>query len=90
MDNLKSSAYRLHCGCIPDASGYGYCPECELKLKEKIWRQMSHEKRQYDRHFAPAQSAVLDKSIRYGEPSGCSCHINPPCSYCTNKTDEDE
>lgn len=24
----------------------------------------------------------------HGEPDGCSCHINPPCGYCTRETEE--
>lgn len=82
----------LPCGCEPDASGYGYCGECTRKLREKIWSKMSEGKKNYDRHFAPSQSASLDGSIRdyhNGEYEGCSCHINPPCGYCTSK-DEDE
>lgn len=23
------------------------------------------------------------------EPEGCSCHINPPCSFCTREIDEE-
>lgn len=82
--------YRLPCGCIPDASGYGYCPECERKLKAKIWAKMSEKDKNYDRHFAPAQSAELDSTPYDAEPSGCSCHINPPCSYCTSKNNDDD
>lgn len=83
-----STEYRLPCGCIPDASGYGYCSECTRKLRAKIWKNMSEKDKNYDRHFAPAESAELDEYC--GEPSGCSCHINPPCSYCVNKSSEDE
>ena len=82
----------LPCGCIPDASGYGYCSECERKLKEKIWKNMSEDKKNYDRHFDPHGSKVLDDAIdKYdrGE-GGCSCHINPPCDYCVNKGEEEE
>lgn len=25
-----------------------------------------------------------------GESDGCSCHINPPCSYCMSQTEEDQ
>jgi hypothetical protein len=85
---------RLPCGCAPDASGYGYCSDCTRKLREKIWRNMSAERKAYDRSFAPEQSQSLDMAIQSaenGEYSGCSCHINPPCSYCVNKEDlEDE
>ena len=25
----------------------------------------------------------------YGDYGGCSCHINPPCSFCTSMTEEE-
>ncbi len=81
----------LKCGCTPDASGFGYCSECTRKLREKIWKEMSPERKAYDRHFAPMQSAVLDEAIDGSEyNTSCSCHINPPCSYCTSKGEDDE
>ena len=80
--------YKLDCGCEPDCSGFGWCGECVRKHREKIWKNMSEEDRNYDRHFAPGQSAKLDKAIEDVEyNTGCSCHINPPCSYCVNKDD---
>lgn len=78
---------KLACGCVPDASGFGWCSECVRKLREKIWRKMSPQKKAYDRTFAPEQSQVLDEATLDG---GCSCHINPPCSYCVNKGGDDE
>jgi len=39
-----------------------------------------------------AREGEYDRYVLSGDfmPSqGCSCHINPPCSYCTSKTDED-
>lgn len=79
----------LSCGCTPDASGYGYCGECTRKLREKIWRKMSEKERAYDRHFAPEQSKELDNA-RMEYITSCSCHINPPCSYCTDGPGNDE
>ena len=75
--------YKLPCGCTPDASGYGYCRECTAKLRKKIWNSMSEEKRRYDRKFAPEQRRILDEGLLEEYNTGCSCHINPPCSYCT-------
>lgn len=80
---------KLKCGCTPDASGYGYCSECVRKLRQKIWNKMSEEKRNYDRHFAPEQSKKFDEGIPDEYDTGCSCHINPPCSYCTDKREEE-
>lgn len=83
--------YKLPCGCFPDASGYEHCYECTRKLREKIWKEMSEKDRRYDRKFAPEQSKALDDAVPESEReynTGCSCHINPPCSYCVSK-DED-
>jgi hypothetical protein len=42
-------------------------------------------------------SAEADRSYdryvtrdREPDAEGCSCHINPPCGYCTRETEEDE
>lgn len=76
---------KLSCGCTPDASGFGYCGECVRKLREKIWKNMSEERKNYDRYFAPAQSKTLDDAmIDYEGNRGCSCHINAPCSFCVD------
>lgn len=78
--------YKLSCGCVPDASGYGWCDACCKALKAKIWREMSEKDRNYDRRFGGKEIAVLDAEYN----TGCSCHINPPCSYCTSKNEENE
>lgn len=83
----------LPCGCTPDASGYGWCSECRRKLKEKIWAKMSEREKRYDRQFAPEQSRELSEAPDRafdGAMAGCSCHINPPCSYCVSKGTDDE
>lgn len=82
---------KLSCGCTPDDSGFGYCSECVRKLRKKIWANMSRERRDYDRHVAPEQSQALDEELNEDNyNTGCSCHINPPCSYCISKGEEDE
>ena len=76
----------LPCGCVPDASGYGYCGKCTAALRKKIWREMSPERKAFDRHIDPIGSAEMDRDAHYG--TQCSCHINPPCSYCTSQEEE--
>ncbi|KKL53576.1 hypothetical protein LCGC14_2274040 [marine sediment metagenome] len=78
----------LKCGCTADASGFGWCGECRKKLRSKIWKEMSEGRKKYDRQFAPEQSGELDSGPY--EPEGCSCHINPPCSFCVQGTIHDE
>jgi len=53
---------------------------------------MSEKNREYDRIVAPDESKELDKSLAsdYSDVDCCSCHINPPCSYCISKTEDDE
>jgi len=75
----------LECGCVPDASGYGYCEKCEKALHTKIWKNMSEDRKKYDRMVDPSGSAQLDE---WGKEECCSCHINPPCSYCVEQGEE--
>lgn len=81
---------KLPCGCTPDASGFGYCSECTRKLRERIWKNMSEDRKKYDRQFDPTGSAVLDDAMNdYDHERCCSCHINAPCDYCVLKENED-
>lgn len=74
------------CGCVPDASGYGWCVECVRQLRTKIWHNLTAEQRDYDRKFGGEEIAELDYEYdRMSDGESCSCHINPPCSYCVNK-----
>lgn len=81
---------KLSCGCTPDASGYGYCDKCTIALRVKIWRNMDEKRKDFDRYIDPQQSAEMDRISAEEYDTGCSCHINPPCSYCMNKGDEDD
>jgi len=84
------TATKLKCGCVPDASGFGYCPECTRKLRQKIWNKMSAKEKRYDRQFAPEQSRELDDGMPEEYNTCCSCHIDAPCSYCMAKGEDDE
>ena len=80
---------RLSCGCVPDASGFGYCGECTRKLREKIWKNMSEDRKNYDRHFDPEGSKMLDAAVyNYDKNECCSCHISAPCGYCVSKSED--
>lgn len=48
---------------------------------------MSEERRAYDRMVDPAGAYTSGYSA--GADPECTCHINPPCSYCTSKTEEE-
>ncbi|HEA71005.1 hypothetical protein LCGC14_0405530 [marine sediment metagenome] len=75
---------KLKCGCVPDASGYGWCRECERALGIKVWKNLSQEKKEYDRMVDPNGSEEFDRCEIAGDGC-CSCHINPPCSFCMAK-----
>jgi len=73
------------------------------KQQLEIWHRMTPEQRDYDRYVGqiPAgQSRVPETEggrlameqraeRRRGESEGCSCHIRPPCSYCTDGPSDD-
>lgn len=79
---------KLPCGCIPDASGYGYCSKCVLELRKKIQRRLSEGQKEYDRMMDPKGSKALEDACKQEDEVCCSCHINPPCVYCTSKEGE--
>ena len=68
---------------------YYDCGRCSWERKKRIWREMSPERRAYDRHFAPALASALDKEAYDYEPQGCSCHISPPCGFCCSDVDDE-
>lgn len=84
------------CDCTPDHTGFGWCGDCVKAHREQIWKRLSKEERNYDRQFDPSGSMTLDAAtdIEANDDreynTSCSCHINPPCSYCTDGPDNDE
>lgn len=68
----------------------------------EIWNNLTPKQRDYDRYVGqipagacPAFETIEaqnahDKRMQEREEmeEGCSCHINPPCSYCVNKPEE--
>ena len=68
--------------------GYQTCMVCE----KAIWDNMKQEGRDYDNRVDPQGAYHTDFThyVESEEERGCSCHINPPCSYCVNKNSEDE
>ena len=81
---------KLPCGCTPDVSGYGWCSKCVHELRKELWRNMEERRRRYDRHFAPIESAELDRACNIIDEECCSCHISAPCSYCISKSEDEE
>lgn len=76
------------CSCV---TGHYECGFCRAVKRQRIWRQMAPEQQAYDRYVDPANSSVLDSERHLNLDlieRGCSCHINPPCSFCTSQEDE--
>lgn len=57
---------------------YYYCGLCTRKRRAAAYRCLTAAQKAYDRHVDPAGAYHTDF------PEGCSCHINPPCSFCTD------
>jgi hypothetical protein len=54
---------KLPCGCTPDASGYGYCGECTRELRQKIWREMDENKKNYDIEYTITDEIKVSECI---------------------------
>ena len=76
----------------------------DQKQQLEIWYRMTPEQRDYDRYVGqiPAgcsrametgsgRLAVIQRDLQRREESeGCSCHIRPPCSHCTDGPSDDD
>lgn len=72
------------CTCRPGASYIDeMCGLCARKRRAEIFRGMTPEQQAYDRY--------VDSNGAYHTDflDGCSCHISPPCSFCTSLTEEE-
>lgn len=74
--------------------------ETKLERQQRIWRQMTPEQRDYDRFVARqvplgcslepetegGRRMQRELTARVAEEAsrGCTCHINPPCSFCVD------
>ena len=58
------------------------CGKCARQKRAAAYRRLTPAQKAYDDYVDPIGA--------YHEnfPSGCSCHINPPCGYCTRDTDD--
>ena len=81
-------------GACPD---YYYCWRCERERKETAWKRMTPAQSNYDRYVDPLGAYTAGLSAPGGDdhlwrtpPRECSCHINPPCSFCTDAPAEDD
>lgn len=89
MANLPRAKSDPRCSCVTDQYECGFCRGIK---RQRIWNAMSPERKAYDRYVDPANSAALDRGVgvnldRYER--GCSCHISPPCSFCTSEAEQE-
>lgn len=83
MFHLPQKKADPRCSCV---TGQYECGWCRALKRQKIWRGMTEQQRAYDRYVDPANSSVLDSERGLSLDRierGCSCHISPPCSWCT-------
>ena len=69
----------LSCG-----SGYWDCGKCKDERRRAAHKRLTPEQKAYDNYVDPLGAYHTDYDR---EPEGCSCHINPPCSYCVSRDD---
>lgn len=73
--------------CSFGVEGCGKTHDCWQH--ERMWRKqafdrLTPEEKYYDRCVDPLGAYHTDF------PSGCSCHINPPCSFCVDQQNAKE
>ena len=69
---------------VAECGVYYDCGRCRREKRARGYREMTPEQKAYDRHFDPLGAYHTDF------PSGCSCHISAPCSFCENGPSGDE
>lgn len=70
----------IQCECGPVKDGEvtdGCCMHCGSKLNAK---ELPDDYWPVENDDCPYCEGIMVKDT---EASGCSCHINPPCAYCT-------
>ena len=67
-----------NCSCV---TGNYECWNCRKVKLAAIYRNMTPAQREYD------LLALAGWPSDDYECSGCSCHINPPCSFCISQED---
>ena len=70
------------CTCVTDQYECWHCRKPKL---EAIGRRMTPAQHEYDRLALAGWRSDDDHD---DGPGGCSCHINPPCNFCTSQDDE--
>jgi hypothetical protein len=73
------------CTCRPGATYIDeMCWLCARKARAAIYKTLTPAQKAYDKYVDPQGAYHTDFD------AGCSCHINPPCNYCIEKSKEDQ
>ena len=72
------------CTCGPEPVMHDGCDLCRRASHARAYRRLTPAQRAYDNYVDPKGAY----HSYFAE--GCSCHISPPCSYCVEKSIEDE
>lgn len=67
--------------------GYWDCGKCKDEMRRAAYKRLTPAEKAYDNFVDPRGAYHTDYDR---ELEGCSCHINPPCSFCVNQGDDDE
>lgn len=73
----QSKPHAPKCSCV---RGHYECWHCRKPKLEAIERKLTPAQREYDRLALAGWKSDDD----YEGPGSCTCHINPPCNYCTS------
>ena len=73
-------------GDLACGQGYWDCGKCKDEYRRAAYKRLTPEQKAYDDYVDPLGFYHTNYTH---EPEGCSCHINPPCSYCVNKTEDE-
>lgn len=73
------------CSCV---TGQYECWHCRKPKLEAIKRRMTPAQHEYDRLALAGWRRDDDDDGSVAD--SCSCHINPPCNFCTSQSDDDE
>ena len=65
------------CDCGPEPVMHDGCGLCQRARRARAFQRLTEKQKAYDRYVDPRGWYHTDF------PAGCSCHINPLCSFCT-------
>jgi len=68
---------------------YWTCGKCSAEDNKRAWARLTPAQKAYDNHVDPLGAYHTDYDAVGYDDGSCSCHINPPCSYCVNQPDPD-